>query len=160
MTAWVLTWEEIGNWFWHFHSLSVNPASLTGYFSRHHRVKKKRCWSSHCRQVSRTDTYSWCPLNICTQPIRAIHSQGSMKGNNGTSVQIQRLHLHQQCSIKALTCIQAIQKPQPSISGQQICSQGRLMHPKSHLQLLIGWARARKKEKKSPNEINFLTSSS
>lgn len=86
---------------------------------------------------------AWIPAldalqNTCTQPIGAIHSQGSMKGNKGTSVQNQRLHLGQQCSIKALTRIQAIQKPQPSISGQQSCSQGRLMHPKFQLQLLIG----------------------
>lgn len=37
MTAWVLTWEEIGNWFCYFHSLSFDQASAAAYFSRRHR---------------------------------------------------------------------------------------------------------------------------
>lgn len=90
------------------------------------------------------------------QWIRASPSQGSMKGNNRMSVQNQRLYLHQQCPIKALTCIQAIQKPQPSISSQQLCSPGRVMHPKFHLLLLISF----REEKKPANGINFLMESS
>lgn len=162
MAYWLLIGEKIGNSFCHFHRWSFNRALrldfAPGATEQTSRDPKKevllialQSGPSH-GYVLLVAFKQWSTA----QWIRASLSQGSMKGNNRMSVQNQRLYLHQQCPIKALTCIQAIQKPQPSISSQQFCSPGRVMHPNFHLCLLIGF----REEKKPANGINFLMESS